>query len=329
MKKPTSKDTRLPLPPGYTFNTPAEMYYEYILESKELREAVFKALFLDSKIVEIDPLGVHDCKEFWPKTIPLTIYESSGTTCPISDISGARPCDIDASAIDGVKDYNPFAKVTTLPGMLVCRLKWLAEPLAHHKHFVDLSDQQRVQLDRYFHEGFTVKMSRYVMRDKFLQITFFRPPDVDGGIPVCLWINPCKKKEEIRAEFEKLLNTYDQIRQGTGLATADKSVLQGFEGKIPCEMDDPKKSHYTRISDKIPSAQKALSALRFWRIKKQLDDLHEKDPEKVLDLQGLPKDSITSFTVNRGYRDAEGVFTYLKSGIVQFMPKSEGDSPAQ
>lgn len=297
MKKPTSKDTRLPLPTGYTFNTPAEMYYEYILESSKLRNAVIEALIRDATIVATDPLGVHTCKDFWPQTIPLSVYTSDG-------------------------------EKTTTPGLLAFRLGWLRQALKDNIHFVELPSDKQAQLGKCLNEDFTVKMSRYVIEDKALQITFFRPLEVDGGIPVCLWINPCKKKEEIRAEFEKLLNSYDEIRQGTGLATADKSVLQGFEGNIPCEMDDPKKSHYTRISDKIPSAQKALSALRFWRIKKQLDDLHEKDPEKVFHLQGLPDNSIKPFTVNRGYRDAEGIFSYLKSGIVQFMPKREGENPA-
>lgn len=283
MTKPVSKDTRKPLPPEYTFNTPAEMYYEYILESSKLRNAVIEALIRDATIVATDPLGVHTCKDFWPQTIPLSVYTSDG-------------------------------EKTTTPGLLAFRLGWLGQALKDNIHFAELPSDKQAQLGKYLNEDFTVKMSRYVMRDKFLQITFFRPPDVDEGIPVCLWINPCKKKEEIRDEFEKLLNSYDQIREETGLAKADKSVLQGFEGKIPREST---KRGNKAAGAGLQSPQALLTALYFWRIKRELDkpQYTGKDPVEVFDTKGRKSDAYNRSRINREAKTADKFFQWLISGI--------------
>ena len=322
MNDSASKDAHLSLPPKYTLNTQAEMYYEYILESEELLHAVVVAIVIDSNIVKADPGGTHNCSEFWPKTIPLTIYESSGTFCPMSEVSDLRPCDIDTNSITGVKNYNPFARVITNPGMLAYHLSWLLVPLDRHKHFAELSDQQREQLNWYFREDFTMKMSRDVGRSDNLQTTFnlYREADDAEGIPVFFLINPNKKKAEIIAEFEKRLRSYEEIREQTGLKSLKTKALHGFTEWIPCEADDPARSRYARISENISSAEGALSDLRFWRMGKEMEKLNEKDPEKVFDLSGIPANSVTRSTVSRGCKRAEQIFSYLKSGIVQPKP---------
>lgn len=112
MKKPEPA-TRLPLPDSYTKDLPKTMYaaatyYEYILESDKLREAVCKAIEADS-----DPKDGNNARaNYWPCTIPLTPREKNGTP-------------------------------STRPGLLSETLWWLPRELKNGTHFAELGKNRQ------------------------------------------------------------------------------------------------------------------------------------------------------------------------------------------